>query len=270
MERIESIEQIRQLVAQVKAKRKGFLTNFYLDEFKHSIWIGKGVLFLLRGDDTCFIIRKKELFWNVYFITTGLDDLEQGLNMLKGRTGDVELVFDVIGKKGQNDALLGLFSRCGFVLSTTFVRMNRIPSLDDNRVVSGTVTMATVSQIREIEELLYRFFEDRIEQIPYYEELSAYAASGHVLVCIENDKVIGFLIFEENPSTLYLRYWFVQPNSRDKKVGSDLMNVFLERGKDVKRQLFWVRMDNENAMVRYRHYGFKEENMYDYIMINKQ
>ena len=78
------------------------------------------------------------------------------------------------------------------------------------------------------------------------------------------------MIYEKNPSTLYLRYWFVHPDYQDKKVGSDLMNVFLKRGKDTKRQLLWVRQDNENALARYHHYGFKKDDMCDYILTNKQ
>ena len=39
-----------------------------------------------------------------------------------------------------------------------------------------------------------------------------------------------------------------------------------EEGKDTKRQIFWVIRTNENAIKRYKHYGFNEENMFDYVM----
>lgn len=270
MEKIESIDKIRQLVAEVRAKRKGFLTNFYLDEFKHSIWIDKEALFFICVRDTCFIIRKKEAFLNVYFISTGLDDLEYGLEFLKSNFGDVAIMFDIIGKKDQCDLLLKLFMRCSYEISNTLVKMTRIPSQDEQRPVHDTVRLASISQVQEIERLLYQFFDDKTEQIPYYEELVTYTTLGHVLVTTENDEVTGFLIYEKNPSTLYLRYWFVNPDYRDKRIGSDLMNAFLEKGKDTKRQLLWVMSDNENAHNRYLHYGFKEEDVYDFIMTNKQ
>ena len=82
---------------------------------------------------------------------------------------------------------------------------------------------------------------------------------------IEN-KIAGFLIYELTTTTLYLRYWFTHPDYRDRKVGSRLLRRFFEEGKDTKRQLFWVIRTNENAIVRYRHYGFVEENMFDYVM----
>ena len=74
-----------------------------------------------------------------------------------------------------------------------------------------------------------------------------------------------FLIYELNATTLYLRYWFTHPDYRDTKVGSRLLRRFFEEGKDTKRQLFWVIRTNENAIVRYRPYGFAEENMFDYV-----
>ena len=73
---------------------------------------------------------------------------------------------------------------------------------------------------------------------------------------------------EMNATTLYLRYWFTHPDFRDRKVGSRLLRRFFEEGKDTKRQLFWVIRSNKNAIKRYRHYGFKEENMLDFVLRN--
>lgn len=42
MDKIVSIEQLQELIINIRNLRKGFLTNFYLDKFKHSIWIEKG------------------------------------------------------------------------------------------------------------------------------------------------------------------------------------------------------------------------------------
>jgi len=37
-------------------------------------------------------------------------------------------------------------------------------------------------------------------------------------------------------------------------------------GSDTKRQYFWVKTDNENAIKRYQHYGFAFEPMKDVVM----
>ena len=117
-----------------------------------------------------------------------------------------------------------------------------------------------------IRKQLHQYFDEKTEQIPYDEELKDYTKQRHILVCDEKGIMAGFLIFELNATTLYLRYWFTHPDFRDKKVGSRLLRRFFEEGKDTKRQLFWVIQTNENAKVRYRHYGFSEEDMYDFVM----
>ena len=130
----------------------------------------------------------------------------------------------------------------------------------------ASIRKANEADIPMVSQLLYEYFNPQNEQIPYDEELLDYARQGHVLVCEEQGRMAGFLIYELNTTTLYLRYWFTHPDFRDKKVGSRLLRRFFEEGRDTKRQLFWVIRDNENAIKRYKHYGFKEENMYDFVM----
>ena len=48
-----------------------------------------------------------------------------------------------------------------------------------------------------------------------------------------------------------------------------LFNEFLSRGKNTQRQLFWVIKTNQNAIKRYRHYGFEKEKMSNFILTNK-
>ena len=57
MQQVQDIGQLRMLLAEVRAKRKGFLTNFYLDEVKHGLWIEKGVCEYEWVSDTLFIVR---------------------------------------------------------------------------------------------------------------------------------------------------------------------------------------------------------------------
>ena len=70
MERIRSIDKIPESVSEIKSLRKGFITNFYLDNFKHTIWVQRGILWKETIDDTVFFIKKNNHFWNVYNNTT--------------------------------------------------------------------------------------------------------------------------------------------------------------------------------------------------------
>lgn len=268
MEIIQSIEQIRILQTSVREKRNGFLTNFYLDEFKHTIWIQKGVFFYEWVNNTLFFVKKSETFWNVFYTTTTLEVFQLDLQKFKTENQEQTLVFDLVGREAQCLAMIALFETVGFLQSTSLVRMTKTTESVDF-IPDETIQFATNEEVQEINSLLHTFFNDKNEQIPFIDELREYAHQKHILVCKENGKIAGFLIFEMNASTLYLRYWFTHPDFRDKKVGSRLLRKFFEIGKETKRQLFWVIRDNENAIVRYKHYGFVEENMFDYVMSNR-
>ncbi|MCQ2285314.1 MAG: GNAT family N-acetyltransferase [Bacteroidales bacterium] len=268
MEQIQSIEQLRILQSEVREKKKGFLTNFYLDEFKHGIWISKGDLFFEWIEDSVFFIKKSTTFWNVFYTSANLVEFEESLRLFKTQYASEQLIFDIVGREKQCTELLVVFQRQGFSEATSLVRMTKITEVMTNVARNG-ISYATLDEVKTINELLHNYFDEKLEQIPYIDELEEYARRKNILVCKEENRIAGFLIFELSASTLYLRYWFTHPDFRDKKVGSRLLRNFFEIGNETKRQLFWVIRSNENAIVRYRHYGFAEENMFDYVMSNR-
>lgn len=268
MERLESIEQLQQQSAEIRALRRGFLTNFFLDPVKHGTWIEKGDCYVERMDNTSFIIKKSSSFWNVFYCSTTLDDFSHDLSSFLAEHTGTTLMFDIVGRDVQCQPVVELFQSKGCKEATSLVRMTRMAEPFDY-TPDDSIRKATEADIPMVSQLLHEYFNPQNEQIPYDEELFDYARQGHVLVCEEQGRLAGFLIYEMNATTLYLRYWFTNPDFRDKKVGSRLLRRFFEEGRETKRQLFWVIRTNENAIKRYVHYGFKEENMYDFVLTRR-
>ena len=260
---VQSIEQLQAQVNEVRKQK--ILTNFYLDPVKHATWIAKGDCFAERAGDTLFIIRLNADFWNVFYSSTTIDQLSVDLQLFVSEHPGRTMMFDIVGRDSQCQPIVTMMKDLGFQESTLLMRMVRIGTPLEY-AEDSSVRKAEEEDIPYVSKLLHGFFDDHTEQIPYDEELFDYARQGHVLVCEEKGCLAGFLIFELNGATLYLRYWFTHPDFREKKVGSRLLRRFFEEGRETKRQLFWVICSNENAIKRYKHYGFKEENMYDYVM----
>lgn len=265
MQKVQSFEDLQKQVAEIRSLRLGFITNFFPDPVKNSLWIVKGDCYTERVNNTLFIARKSQKFWNVFYCSTTLEELGADLAVFQGQNLGMVLMYDLIGREIQCQPLVELFKAKGCIEATSLVRMNRMtePMVYDP---DSAIRYATEEDLPLIREQLHQYFDERTEQIPYDEELINYTKQNRIFVCEENGVIVGFLIFELNATTLYLRYWFTHPNFRNKKVGSRLLRRFFEEGKDTKRQLFWVIRTNENAIKRYKHYGFKEENMYDYVM----
>ena len=265
MELVKTFGDLQQQVATIRSLRLGFVTNFFPDAIKHALWIEKGDCYTERVDNTLFIVKQSLSFWNVFYCSTTKEtlghDIEDFLSLHQKST----MMVDIVGRDVQCLPLVELLHEQGFKAATSLVRMMRMTEPMDYEA-DDTIRRATEADVPDVSRLLHTYFDERTEQIPYDEELLDYVRQGHVLVCEENNVMAGFLIYELNATTLYLRYWFTHPVFRDRKVGSRLLRRFFEEGKDTRRQLFWVIRTNENAIKRYRHYGFKEENMYDYVM----
>lgn len=267
MEQVKTIEQLQQLSAEIRALQRGFVTNFFPDPVKHGLWIKKGDCMFERIGSTLFIVKMSPSFWNVFYCSSALKELGNDLSTFMSNHPSSTMMFDIVGRDVQCQPVVELFHSKGCKVATSLVRMTRIAEPFDY-IADATIRKASEADISKVSLLLHKYFDAQTEQIPYDEELCTYAQQGHVLLCEEQNTLAGFLIYEQNSSTLYLRYWFTHPDFRDKKVGSRLLRRFLEEGRGSLRQLFWVIRTNENAIKRYRHYGFCEENMYDYVMQN--
>lgn len=265
MEPVQSIEQLQQHSAEIRALHRGFITNFFLDPVKHTMWIEKCDCYIERLGNTLFIIKESPTFWNVFYCSTNLEEFSNDISTFMDKHMGTTMMFDIVGRDTQCQPMVALFQSKGCKEATSLVRMTRMAEPFDY-TPDTSICKATEADIPQVNQLLHEYFDAQTEQIPYDEELLDYARQGHVLVCEEQGRMAGFLIYELNTTTLYLRYWFTHPDYRDKKVGSRLLRRFFEEGRDTKRQLFWVIRTNENAIKRYRHYGFAEENMYDYVM----
>lgn len=265
METVQAIEQLQQIPTEIRSLRRGFITNFFLDPIKHSLWIEKGDCYSEHVGNTIFIVKQSLSFWNVFYCSTTLEDFSQDLSSFLSAYSDKIMMFDIVGRDIQCKPIVELFKGKGCKEATSLIRMTKLTTPMEYNEDSG-IRKATGKDICEVSGYLHTYFDEKTEQIPYDEELMDYALQGHVLVCKEEGTIAGFIIYELNTSTLYLRYWFTHPDYRDKKVGSRLLRRFFEEGKETKRQLFWVIRTNVNAIVRYKHYGFAEENMYDFVM----
>ncbi|EOR28339.1 GNAT family N-acetyltransferase, partial [Elizabethkingia meningoseptica] len=108
-----------------------------------------------------------------------------------------------------------------------------------------------------------------VERIPTVDEIDGFIQEEKAYYFSDNNEIQGFIVFEYHGITSHLRYWFVHPDYREKKIGSKLIQLFFNIGEKVKRELFWVIESNKNAIKRYKHFGFIEEDMHNLILINK-
>lgn len=272
MNKIESFNKINALVSELRNLKKGYVTNFYPDETKMESWIIRNQFYYESYEEVLFLIKDNGAFYNLFYCATNNVMLEKALLLFNEKHLESIVMTDIVGNEQQCRLVGECFKKCNFSEYVSLVRMSRMtPKNEDNHIdtLSPNVKFAKIEQAEELYSLLSHYFDPLAEQLPTMEEIRQFVLQRQILVYSENNKIVGFVIFEKNSSTLYLRYWFVHPEHRNKKIGSSLLKLFFNEGKTTRRQLFWVIQNNKNAIIRYEHYGFKKENMYDFVLTNK-
>jgi ribosomal protein S18 acetylase RimI-like enzyme len=271
MKFVSSVDIVLDLIKRIKQQKKGYLTNFFLDIPKFEFWISLKLLEYEEIGETVFLFRKKQGFNSLFFITTDVSALSRDIDLLHNQHINDLFVIDLIGQHNYISDIKNILEDKGFYNYTSLVRMSKtINNYDLDETRFNYLSHADKSKGDEVYFLLQKYFDPYAEQLPLIEEIYKWTDNNGIIIYSDDSHTIqGFLIFELIGQTSYLRYWFVHPDHREKKIGSTLLRSFFAAGKDSKRQLFWVIRSNENAIKRYEHYGFKKEELFDYVMINK-
>lgn len=272
MQLVEAYADIHNAHTFVKSFRKKSITNFFLQEADCLSLIRDKVFFQHRTGETVFLIRKNSVHCNIYFYASSLEALNAALPDLRALLPGDCLVMDIVARE-QEPGLLAVLQQHGFSSYTSLVRMSAsAETLAGNTELLealAPVRKAEPHELSELHRLFTTHFDPLSEQIPSVEQLEKWTSVDAILVCEINDRIAGFIIYEINGQTQYLRYWFVHPDFRDRRVGTALFRHFLAKGEASPRKIFWVIRSNDNAIKRYKHYGFLEENMFNFVMINK-
>ncbi len=268
MIKVIDFDEINQALVKVKNYKKKLTTNFFSNE-KVEIWISKDQLFTMEIGEVVFFLKRNLEFYTLFFIASSSDELDKSLTELLVNLGDELVMLDIVQRE-ETSGVLDVFYSKSFTLYTSLVRMNRVNhKLDSLSVSSDGIKEASREHLIPLNNMLHSFFDEKAEQLPDEKELINWIQNKNILIHEEDNLIGGFLIYEIIGNTLYLRYWFVHPDFREKSIGSKLFKVFEAKGKGTNRHLFWVIRSNENAIKRYKHYGFVEEKMYNFVLTNK-
>jgi uncharacterized protein YaaQ len=231
MELVKSINFITDAINYSKGYAKKYVTNYFISSEKAFELIISEKLFYIKVNEVIFLFKKNDNFYNLYFFASSIDSLTIGLDQINEILNLNDVIVDIVSKDNIAD-VVEVFKQKGFNNYTTLRRMSRTGMSNPVVLQDTNLMIANHKDLDQIFDLLHENFDIRAEQIPSREEVSNWIKKDSVLVYKLNNEVTGFIIFDLNGLTLYLRYWFVSENHRNKKIGSKLFNFFLDMGKD--------------------------------------
>ena len=266
MDRISNYQEINDKIKFIKEGKKGIITNFYPDIEIVTCWINSVNLHFFQNEEKLLLLSTNKDFVNLYFVAASYDSLQNALIHLNHEMSDISFVADLVGKIPDIGLASDVFIKSGFSEYSKLCRMSRKVSDNDHFAINSHILPAKIIHAENILDLLYAYFDPVSEQLPGIDEVKKWITNGNTYIYLSDNQILGFVIYVNKGYSSYLRYWFVHPEHRDKKIGSALLNKYFSDGKDARLMFFWVILSNENAVLRYKHYGFQMENFYDIVL----
>lgn len=254
-----------------RLRNKDMRTNFFLSEEKWNFLKEEHEAVIYTSDHGFYFLIRLDGFYKYFFITNEKDDLQKNLVLIQKKFENDIVVCEIVGNEDYLADIQTQFTKAGeFNEYTRLIRMSRMRSGNKIFEFSPPVHLLSMDRISELQSLFLKYFNKFAEQIPTWNELEKMVQAGNVYYYSDNTDIQGFIIFERSGIISHLRYWFVHPEYRGKKIGSQLMNLFFTKFEEVRREIFWVIDTNENAIKRYKHFGYLEEKIYNIVLINKK
>jgi GNAT superfamily N-acetyltransferase len=267
MLQVECRQVLLESIGQVSRKAKEFTTTFFATPRQIEGWIERGVLFQLPGAECVLILRRSRDCAYVYHVAQNNRSLSSALAMLNG---GATWVADLVGRA---EDLLGnarVYEEHGFVERATLVRMARTnESVFSDTVHDTQVVFAQRADLDDVADFFGQLLDPFVDHIPENGDLELAIAKQGVLIVRRDGGVGGALVFETTGVTSHLRYWYVQESLRGQGIGAQLLRRFLTLCGASRRTILWVAQGNTDAIAKYKHYGFQQEEIADRIMVKR-
>lgn len=255
---LTSAEELKKIISEFKRTKKDSLTNYIPDSELHKKWAKSGNAVTYVFDHSVFITHDSGIMLETVFISDPRENITKCLEVIKKDSGK-NVVVERVFREGKDKQI----GNPDYVLR----RMIRIGNREEIKSPSERVDKASVNDIDVIMDIFKEHFNPLTERIPDNEELFRLIEMDGISIVRDSERIIGMMIYEKNPASIHLRYWWVSPCQRDKGIGADLLRDYFLAGQNCKRQFLWVFSDNNDAIAKYRHYGFEFDGVADEIYI---
>jgi len=267
---VTDADQLAVAVGRVARSGTGYATNLFAPPTETARWIAARALSLLQEERALLVLRRDAGFHRLYHVASDAPALSAALGSLCAAMPEAMLVTDLVGKRESLGAVVDAHLLHAFLPHARLQRMYRLvePSADDGRI-DPDVVQAGPGDVHRVRALMQRQLDPYSEQIPDLDQLRDAVAKGSVLVVSRGPELAGVLVHDTVGFTSTLRYWHVDERFRNQGVGARLIKTFFGLCRDSKRILLWVIAGNDDAIARYRHYGFRDDALVDDIMLRQ-
>ena len=269
MRPVTTIDQVFEAMQRARTGASAFCTNLFPDRVRLQGWVDHGELLNCAGDGTTLFLRRDRDFHHLYYCAPSFASLQAALAGFP-ELAEQRVSVDLIGAEDALGESQTVLRECGFRPRARLVRLVRglQEPVSPAAAVTAEVTQALPSDCAAILALLEQGFDRYVDQLPTPYEMEAAIAASQVWLIKSADQLAALLHFEVQGLTSTVRYWAVDPRFRALRYGAALIRHYFAAHPRVRRFILWVRADNEDALAKYRHYGYAPDGLVDHVLIN--
>jgi GNAT superfamily N-acetyltransferase len=267
---VTTVAQAFEAIQRAKAGAADFRTNFFPAQAKLQGWIDHGELFGEFRPRCVFFTRKDRDFWHLYYCASDLAALE-------GESGELpslktqRVAIDLVGSEASLGEVVELVKRAGFRPYARLMRLTRASQAGaaESSPEGTQVIWADPKDRSAIMDLLEACFDRYADQLPMPYEVDAALDARQILAVKWEGALAALLFFETLGLTSTIRYWVVASQFRSHRFGSALIRYYFGAQSAVRRFILWVTASNEDAVTKYRHYGYNPDGLVDHVLVNE-
>jgi hypothetical protein len=266
---ITATAEVFDAIQGAKADAPAFCTNFFPTPRRLQGWIDHGELLGEFRNRSAFFLRKDRDFWHLLFCAADVATLQREITALPSvRTERVAV--DLVGGEAVLADLLNAVESAGFKRYARLVRLARASQPEQARSAAddGKVVYADKTDCQTVMDLLECSFDRCADQLPMLYEIEAAIEARQILAVKCEGALAALLFFESQGFTSTIRYWVVAERFRSQRFGAVLMRQYFASQSAVRRFILWVTADNDNAVLKYRHYGYAPDGLIDHVLVN--
>jgi ribosomal protein S18 acetylase RimI-like enzyme len=270
MSPITAAAEVFDAIQRAKAGASAFCTNFFPAQAKLQGWINHGELLGELRDRSAFFLRKDRDLWHLFFCAADIATLRREIAALPCLRTEWVAV-DLVGSETVVADLLNVVEPAGFKRYARLLRLARAnqPEQPQPSADGVTVVYPDRTDCRAIMDLLECSFDRLADQLPMPYEIDAALEARQILAVKCEGALAALLFFESQGFTSTIRYWVVAERFRSRRLGSVLMRHYFAAQTAVRRFILWVTAENDNAALKYRHYGYAPDGLIDHVLVNR-
>lgn len=239
-----------------KIDGRNIYTNYFMNNMNQEI------LKTAAAEKTIVFWDKDTDFCRCYFFSKDIDELKTALNTDINDTS----VIDFLTKNEMDNEITEAFTGAGYVLYKSLERLvnNNLPVFD----ISPDIQFAEEKEWPQITNLLYEGLDKYTGHFCGKDELIRMINNKQIIVIRKENVVTGFIMFQIFGKKAHFYQWYSTDKNSPQESADMYTNLYGALSQiNIKNAYLWVEDDNSKVRRVHKNFGFKPDNLKDYIFI---